>query len=169
MPFAMGATPSCATGTCARWCIMGVASSSSHVRCILLVSQVSDDERRKLGDKINMLNGAQLGSCSAPTPHTHAPVLRSTAVGSLRLMRGPSTDVPRLWWCRQLIDLVKDECPKSYEKFSDEECEIDIDSLARRDFDRPDVPASCVYMCAPSPCLANHNAAMPFSPCPFCC
>lgn len=58
---------------------------------------VSDDDRRKLGDKINMLSGAQLG---------------------------------------QLIDLVKDECPKSYEKFSDEECEIDIDSLARRDFDR---------------------------------
>ena len=23
-------------------------------------------------------------------------------------------------WCRQLIDLVKDECPKSYEKFSEE-------------------------------------------------
>lgn len=58
---------------------------------------VSDEERRKLGNKIAGLTGGQLG---------------------------------------QLIDLVKDECPKSYEKFSEEECEIDIDSLSRRDFDR---------------------------------
>lgn len=58
---------------------------------------VSDEERRKLGNKIATLTGGQLG---------------------------------------QLIDLVKDECPKSYEKFSEEECEIDIDSLSRRDFDR---------------------------------
>lgn len=36
----------------------------------------------------------------------------------------------------QLIDVVKDECPKSYAQFSDDECEIDIDSLNRSDFDR---------------------------------
>jgi len=36
----------------------------------------------------------------------------------------------------QLVDLVRDECPKSYEQFTEEECEIDIDSLDRSNFDR---------------------------------
>jgi hypothetical protein len=60
-------------------------------------AQVSDEDRRTLGNKINRLTGEQLG---------------------------------------QLIDLVRDECPKCYEQFSEEECEIDIDSLGRADFDR---------------------------------
>lgn len=58
---------------------------------------VSDDERRKLGNRINQLKGEQLG---------------------------------------QLVDLVKDECPKCYEQFNEDECEIDIDSLDRSNFDR---------------------------------
>jgi bromodomain-containing factor 1 len=70
-----------------------LASHTSSVRD----SGVSDDERRKLGNKINVLTGEQLG---------------------------------------QLIDLVRDECPKSYEQFSEEECEIDIDALDRNNFDR---------------------------------
>lgn len=60
-------------------------------------SEISDEERRLLGNKINMLTGEQLG---------------------------------------QLVDLVRDECPKSYEQFTEEECEIDIDSLDRSNFDR---------------------------------
>lgn len=67
--------------------------TSSHGRD----SQVADEERRSLGNKINLLSGQQLG---------------------------------------QLIDLVRDECPKCYEQFNDEECEIDIDSLDRANFDR---------------------------------
>lgn len=58
---------------------------------------VTDDERRKLGNRINQLKGEQLG---------------------------------------QLVDLVKDECPKCYEQFNATECEIDIDSLDRSNFDR---------------------------------
>jgi len=36
----------------------------------------------------------------------------------------------------QLVDLVKDECPRSYQLLSEDECEINIDSLSREDFDR---------------------------------
>jgi len=59
--------------------------------------QVTDDERRTLGNKINRLTGEQLG---------------------------------------QLVDIVRDECPKCYEQFSEEECELDIDALDRHNFDR---------------------------------
>ena len=64
---------------------------------IVQIAQVTDEERRNLGNRINRLTGEQLG---------------------------------------QLIDLVRDECPKCYEQFSEDECEIDIDALDRNNFDR---------------------------------
>lgn len=77
---------------------MHLDEPASHtVKEVKLDAQVTDEERRNLGNRINRLTGEQLG---------------------------------------QLIDLVRDECPKCYEQFSEDECEIDIDALDRNNFDR---------------------------------
>merc|ERR1719473_1137452 len=60
-------------------------------------SGVSDTERRELGNKINTLNGENLG---------------------------------------RLVDLVQEEMPKSFEQYTETECEINIDKLDRRGFDK---------------------------------